>query len=154
MCLLKAKLTIPNIWDILLLTKIIFFQQRKNINIIRRQCFFPIPSVFFRMWNLSPSFHQTLTAPPPRRKVICEFGRGKCMDSSVPPSFLILGSGDTSLLLWEPILGTHWLWANTAIYSFIHSFKKFLLCIYNVLGPESTSVNIIVKIPNVMKFTF
>lgn len=86
-----------------------FFQERKTINIIRGQFFFPIPSVFFCMWNLSLSFHRTSTAPLPThpqegKHVICEFGSRKCMDSSAPPYFFILGSGDSSLLLWEPIL--------------------------------------------------
>lgn len=44
--------------------------------------------------------------------------------------------------------------SNIFIHPFIQLLNKYLLHIYNVLEPESTSVNIIVKIPIAMKFTF
>lgn len=96
-------------------------QERDNIDITRGKCFFPIP-VCYSMWRsiyyritLPVSLHPLTTnssiptsiAPThfqEEKHVICEFGRRNWMSNPAPSSFLILGGGNSSLLLWELML--------------------------------------------------
>lgn len=96
-------------------------QERDNIDITRGKCFFPIPvcysmlrSIYYRI-TLPVSLHPLTTnssiptsiAPThfqEEKHVICEFGRRNWMSNPAPSSFLILGGGNSSLLLWELML--------------------------------------------------